>query len=77
MLQRLWFSRRYRYVRCVRTLLEFRKEDCSVLQASWDALRLSRRLVFFSRMVAIKLARRRGLGGLERRLMREPNEPLI
>jgi hypothetical protein len=29
------------------------------------------------RMVAIKLARRRGLDGLERRLMREPNEPLI
>lgn len=76
-LQRLWFSRRYRYVGCVRTLVEFRKEDRSVLQAAGDALRLSGRLIFFARMVAIKLARRRGLGGLERRLMREPNEPLI
>lgn len=76
-LQRLWFTRRYRYVGCVRTLVEFRKEDRSVLEAAWDALRLSRRLAFFSRMVTIKLARRRGLDGLERWLMREPNEPLI
>jgi predicted O-methyltransferase YrrM len=76
-LQRLWWSRRYRYVGCVRTLVAFRKERRSVLQAVGDAARLSRRLAFFSRMLAIKIARRRDLQGLERRFMREPNEPLI
>ena len=76
-LERLWWSRDYRYVGHVRTLVEFRKERRSALQAAGDAIRLGGRLGFFSRMLAIKLARRRGLGGLERRLMREPNEPLI
>lgn len=76
-LQRLWWTRRFRYVGCVRTLVEFKKERRSPLQAASDAARLSRRLGFFSRMVAIKLARRRRLTGLERRLMRGPNEPLI
>ncbi len=76
-LLRLWWSRRYRYVGCVRTLVEFRKEPRTILQAAGDAARLSPRLVFFARMVAIKLARRRGHHGLERRLMLEPNEPLI
>lgn len=76
-LLRLWWSRRYRYVGCVRTLVEFRKEPRTLLQAALDAARLSPRLVFFARMLAIKLARRRGHHGLERRLMLEPNEPLI
>jgi predicted O-methyltransferase YrrM len=76
-LLRLGWTRRYRYVGCVRTLVEFRKEPRTVLGAAGDATRLCGRLGFFSRMVAIKLARRRGLGGVERRLMREPNEPLI
>ena len=76
-LRRLWLTREYRYVGCVRTLVEFRKEPRSTLGAVADASNLSRRLGFFARMVAIKLARRRGLHGLEQRLMREPNEPLI
>ncbi|HEV3212291.1 MAG TPA: class I SAM-dependent methyltransferase [Acidimicrobiales bacterium] len=76
-LQRLWWSRRYRYVGCVRTLVEFKKEPRTPWQALLDAASLSRRLGFFARMVAIKLARRRGMSGLERRLMRESNEPLI
>jgi predicted O-methyltransferase YrrM len=76
-LQRLWWTRRYRYVGCERTLVEFRKEDRSVTGALVDAIRLSPRLAFFARMVAIKLARRRGLAGLERLFMRGENEPLI
>jgi predicted O-methyltransferase YrrM len=76
-LRRLWWSRDYRYVGCVRTLVAFEKQPRSLLEAAGDAVRLSPRLAFFTRMVAIKLARRRRLHGLERRLMREPNEPLI
>lgn len=76
-LRRLWWTRRYRYVGCERTLVAFRKERCSVLEAIVDAARLSPRLAFFARMVAIKLARRRGLKGLERFFMRGENEPLI
>jgi predicted O-methyltransferase YrrM len=76
-LARLWWTRRYRYVGCVRTLVEFRKEPRSVAGATLDALRLSPRLAFFARMVAIKLARRQGHKGLERLFMRGENEPLI
>jgi predicted O-methyltransferase YrrM len=76
-LLRLWWTRAYRYVGCVRTLVEFRREPRSVLEAAGDAARLSRRLAFFARMVAIKLARRRGWAGVERGLMRGPDEPLI
>jgi hypothetical protein len=57
--------------------VEFRKEPRSVAGATLDALRLSPRLAFFARMVAIKLARRRGLKALERLFMRGENEPLI
>ena len=76
-LARLWWTRRYRYVGCVRTLVEFRKEPRSVPEALVDAVRLSPRLAFFARMVAIKLARRRRLHGMERLFMRGENEPLI
>ncbi len=76
-LLRLWWSRRYRYVGSERTLVEFRKEPRTRLEAIADAGRLAPKLAFFARMLAIKLARRRGHHGLERRLMREPNEPLI
>jgi predicted O-methyltransferase YrrM len=76
-LLRLGWSRRYRYVGCVRTLVEFKKEHRTALEAAGDAARLGRRLGFFSRMLAIKLARRHERAGLERWLMREPNEPLI
>jgi predicted O-methyltransferase YrrM len=76
-LRRLWWTRRYRYVGCERTLLVFKKQPRTPSEAAFDAARLSRRLPFFARMVAIKLARRRGMHGLEQRLMRRPNEPLI
>lgn len=76
-LRRLWWTQRYRYVGCERTLVVFRKEHRSVTGAVLDALRLSPRLVFFSRMVAIKLARRQGLRRIERLFMRGENEPLI
>ncbi len=65
-LRRLWWSRRYRYVGSVRTLVEFRKEPKTWWQATGDAARLGSRLPFFVRMVAIKLARRRGHHRLER-----------
>jgi predicted O-methyltransferase YrrM len=76
-LQRLWWSRTYRYVGCERTLVAFEKAPRTVAAAVGDAARLSVRLAFFARMVAIKVARRRGLPRLERWLMRGPNEPLI
>jgi predicted O-methyltransferase YrrM len=76
-LRRLWWSRDYRYVGCERTLVVFRRERRSVPGAALDAVRLSRRLAFFARMVAIKLARRRKLHRLEHLFMRGSNEPLI
>jgi predicted O-methyltransferase YrrM len=76
-LRRLWWTRHYRYLGCQRTLVAFRKEQRGVLGALADAARLSPRLAFFARMIAIKLARRRGLRGLERLFMRGENEPLI
>lgn len=76
-LRRLWWNRRLRYVGCERTLLVFSREPRSVPAAAADALRLSRRIPFFVRMVAIKFARRRHWSGLERAFMRRENEPLI
>jgi predicted O-methyltransferase YrrM len=76
-LRRLWWNRSFRYVGCERTLLVFAREDRSPLGAARDAAMLSRRLCFFVRVVAIKLARRRNLPRIERLLMRVPNEPLI
>jgi predicted O-methyltransferase YrrM len=76
-LRRLWWNRTFRYVGCERTLLVFSQEDRGPLAATTDALRMSRRLVFFARVVGIKLARRRNLPKVESFLMRVPNEPLI
>jgi len=76
-LRRLWFSDRYRYLGCERTLVKFRKERLGRAETLRDAVRMSSRLGFFARMVAIKLARRRGHHGLERLFMRGDNEPLI
>jgi predicted O-methyltransferase YrrM len=76
-LRRLWWSRSFRYVGCERTLLVFSKEERSAVGALTDAMRMSRRLVFFARVVAIKLARRKNLRRVESFLMRVPNEPLI
>ncbi|NDB69800.1 MAG: hypothetical protein EB015_17715 [Methylocystaceae bacterium] len=49
----------------------------SLVQRLASAVGIATRLPFFARMLAIKLSRRRGLHGLERRFMREDNEPLI
>lgn len=76
-LQRLWWNRSFRYVGCERTLLVFTREERSVWGAASDAARMARRLGFFTRVVAIKLARRRNLPRIERLFMRVPNEPLI
>jgi predicted O-methyltransferase YrrM len=76
-MRRLWWSRRYRYVGCERTLVAFRKERRTTREAVVDAARLGRRLGFFARMVAIKIARRKGQPGIERLFMRGDNEPLI
>ncbi len=76
-LRRLLWNRSFRYERAERTLLVFVHEERSVPAALIDALRLSRRLAFFSRMVAIKVARRRHWTGLEHLFMRGNNEPLI
>lgn len=76
-LRRLWWSRDFRYLGCERTLVRFTKQRLTVTESIVSAAALSRRLPFFARMVAIKLARRRGAHGLERRLMRRENEPLI
>ena len=76
-LRRLLWNRHFRYERCERTLLVFVYEERSVPAAFFDAVQLSRRLAFFSRMVAIKVARRRHWTGLEHFFMRGNNEPLI
>jgi predicted O-methyltransferase YrrM len=76
-LRRLAWNRHFRYERCERTLLVFVHEERSLLAALIDAAQLSRRLPFFSRMVAIKIARRRHRSGLEHFFMRGNNEPLI
>jgi hypothetical protein len=76
-LKRFWLNRQVNYLGCERTLVKFEVRPLSSAQVARSALRLSRRLPFFARMVSIKLARRRGLHGLERRLMTMDNEPLM
>lgn len=76
-LQRFFFSRHVRYIGCERTLAKFEVGTFGFGQRLASAVGITRRLGFFSRMVAIKLSRRRGLHGLERRFMKIDNEPLI
>ncbi len=76
-LRRGLFSRHLKYIGCVRTLVKFRVEPVSLSGRVASSFGLLRRLPFFIRVVAIKLARRRGFHGLEARLMRQANEPLI
>lgn len=76
-LERLWFSRDVEYVGCERSLVEFVVRPLSGVERVSSGLRLARRLPFFVRMVAIKVARRRGWRRLERGFMRGPDEPLI
>lgn len=76
-LRRFLFSRHVRYIGCERTLAKFEVGTFGLGQRVVSAVGIIRRLGFFSRMVAIKLSRRRGLHGLERRFMKIDNEPLI
>jgi hypothetical protein len=76
-LRRFLFSSSVRYIGSERTLAKFQVGPLTALQRVASAAGIASRLPFFARMVAIKLARRRGLRGLERRFMREDNEPLI
>lgn len=76
-LQRLWFSSRVEFVGCERTLAKFVVRPLSTRERIQSGLRLASRLPFFFRMVAIKISRRRGWHGLERRFMTMDNEPLI
>lgn len=76
-LRRLWFSSAVRYDGCVRTMVQFTVGAQRPAARVWSGLRLSRRLPFFARMVAIKVARRRGWKTLERRFMTMDDEPLI
>jgi hypothetical protein len=75
--RRFLFSRNVRYVGCVRTLAMFEVGPVTWWNRARSALGIIGRLGFFTRMVAIKLARRSGRHGLERRLMITDNEPLI
>lgn len=74
---RFFFSRHVRFIGCERTLAKFEVGTFTLPQRLVAAVGITRRLFFFARMVAIKLARRRGLHRLERRFMKIDNEPLI
>lgn len=76
-LRRLWFSPRVVYDGCERTLVKFIVRPASVPERIISGLRLATRLPFFARVLAIKIARRRGWRTWERRFMRVDNEPLI
>jgi hypothetical protein len=76
-LKRFFFSATIRYTGSERTLAKFQVGPLSLVQRLASAFGIATRLPFFARMLAIKLSRRRGLHGLERRFMREDNEPLI
>jgi predicted O-methyltransferase YrrM len=76
-MRRFWFSPRVQFIGCERTLAMFALRELSLTERVRSGARLSMRLGFFARMVAIKLARRRGWRRLERAFMREDNEPLI
>ena len=76
-LKRFWFSPTVQYTGCARTLVKFRVQPLTLSQRISSFFGITSRLPFFLRMVAIKVSRRRGLHGLERRFMTVDNEPLI
>ena len=76
-LRRFWFSRDVSYLGCERTLVKFEVRSLSLTERLRSGFALARRLPFFARMIAIKVSRRRGLKGLERRFMKGSTEPLI
>jgi predicted O-methyltransferase YrrM len=76
-LRRLWFSAAVEYTGCERTLVKFTVRPLSSSERIHSGLLLATRLPFFARVVAIKIARRRGWKSWERRFMKVDNEPLI
>mgnify|MGYP006275126397 CR=1 FL=1 len=74
---RFFFNSQVVFLGAERTLAKFRVGPATPLERVASKLRLLGRVPFFARMIAIKLARRRGLKTLERRFMRVPDEPLI
>jgi Methyltransferase domain len=76
-LRRFFWSTQVRYTGCERTLVKFTVGPTTFTERVVSAAGLLRRLPFFARMLAIKLARRRGKKRLEGWLMTRPNEPLI
>jgi predicted O-methyltransferase YrrM len=60
LLQRHLVNRRFRYIGSVASLAIFRREDQSTVAATVDALRLTARLGYFARNLAVKLAVRKG-----------------
>jgi predicted O-methyltransferase YrrM len=59
-LQRQLVDRRFRYLGSVGSLAAFRHESQTIVSAAVDALRLTGRLGYFVRNLAVKLALRRG-----------------
>jgi predicted O-methyltransferase YrrM len=59
-LQRQLVDRRFRYLGSVGSLAAFRHESQTIVSAAADALRLTGRLGYFVRNLAVKLALRRG-----------------
>jgi predicted O-methyltransferase YrrM len=76
-LRRLWFSPHVVYDGCERTLVKFTVRPASPRERLQSGLRLATRLPFFARVLAIKIARRRGWKTWERRFMTVADEPLI
>jgi predicted O-methyltransferase YrrM len=76
-MKRFFWSSQVHYTGCERTLVKFQVLPTTFSERVVSALGICSRLPFFARMLAIKLARRKGMKSLERKLMREDNEPLI
>jgi predicted O-methyltransferase YrrM len=64
LLQRHLVNRQFRYVGSVASLAIFQREDQTMLGTAADALRLTGRLGYFARNLAVKLALRRGRPGI-------------
>lgn len=67
-LERHLFNRRWRYRGAAGSLVCFERTHASIAESAWDALRLTWRLGWLARNLAIKLAMRRGNTSLPRLL---------
>jgi hypothetical protein len=75
--RRFFLAPNVRFLGAERTCAMFEVGPVSFLGRLRSAAGISWHLVFFARMLAIKVARRRGWKGLERAFMKVDNEPLI